>query len=68
MEHFHLESWGSSLSTEQLNFIRDPEDTLDEVLIPQVERCGCEDTLPSCLTGSRQFVGRLPKAELTLLE
>lgn len=41
MEHFHLESWGSSLSTEQLNFIRDPEDTLDEVLIPQVERCGC---------------------------
>lgn len=67
MEHFHLESWGSSLWTEQLNFTRGPEETLNGMLIPQVERCGCEGTLPSCLTRSRQSMGKSPKAKSTLL-
>lgn len=51
MEHFHLESWGSSLSTEQLNFTRGPEETLDRVLIPQGERCGCEGTREQAVCG-----------------
>lgn len=62
MEHFHLESWGSSLSTEQLNFTWGPEETSDGVLIPQVKRYGCEGTLPSCLTGSSLWEGRLKQS------